>query len=1313
MLMVVVVLVMISVVGTAYVQVARQDRKSVNASYKSHIDTVAKATVAYIGEVLKNDIVQTDDMNNVTLLDAINDEPYDYPYTSPDVTFEVDGMNGSKLTDPAHGGVLDDTWLASSEPDFSSTDPTWPHITNLNGIYLRLPKSGSSANKPQEMAVNNILPSYQWRRDTDVLITGTNPTRLEYSDPYYETIGADADGDGILDSKWTWAPIRQVSGLRYVMAVRIIDNSSMININTATSQVSAGNTYHGAYDNARAVDIGSHVPRWIFPSELDFGNFAYLTGGFSSSDMRFYWQNRFKLPLLPAHSRLAWYGTNLYPYYQVRSSRFDFWMNSGRSWNNVTNANYDRFAYDINEMELRYKNGLNNADFDAPVEIPGTSSFLRKTANESSYLDVPNVSTIEDFFTKETRHQITTINGAATYMPPLPGFTPQPNTFLKKLDINSLFTKPGNGTHVLEDAALGQLANIVYEVISVGSDDPATTFPIQTQTGLSTREQYANQFAVSFADHFDRDNISTQYNGMNGWEAWPYITEIYTQMPANLVGGEFARQSNGIVQTANLAKPVGKVGYVIEITNPHTRPITLEHIQLSIDYTRSNDMQPVTVALPTGTTLDQITYNAVRQANQGDTWLLPGQRLIIYHNSDGGPTTGRLAGSDDVLANVIDLQQFPQWQANQNYVAGDLYRWDSDSDGQEEVFECLSDHVSLVTNAPTTTYNAIYGDYMYHASHDLWRRKFILVDGGEWPVNSSELFDNNSPNGNVRVSLKPYQMINGASSPASWAYQTIPSNSYRLNQTSLLLSVMDDVAVWQENNTYSVGDLVFANGTPVPPHTSNFSIYRCKDATDAGLLANEPINETGHWERADDENMYYLQSDSLGSVDGIRAAAISETMCRHSQKRYFGKYYFGNPYGLPRYVSVYDRICADDKLIVATPRLMTLSYTAGTFALPTTSPNETSIGYFYRDYSPGDDPATCFARIKYNAYKPQPSQKFIDPVTSQFLMDDQGVTYTNWEINRWYEVGDVVHERQTYPANPNGGRFFICTRSHQASGTSTANKPGVTGGNWPAFWKEHWRTAEGLYVDSVSKIAHLVVAKNTQPSATILGKTDLQSIDYLMPPVNSFFAKSMQNDVPWNIPHMTALMDRLTIHKPDTDGLDNDGDGTVDNPEEALVPGTININTTPAHLMAKILPVTDPTTRQSMVDAIDVYRKTIKGVPSIYQMTYAMRPFIEVSAPQDNATLGGEVIDFHNPDMLTADGILNDQEELMLPTQWLSGVASTRSDIFSAYVLIRGYPAGNFAKGVVESRRMIITFDRSNMIDGETSPKIVGMYVFE
>ena len=62
-----------------------------------------------------------------------------------------------------------------------------------------------------------------------------------------------------------------------------------------------------------------------------------------------------------------------------------------------------------------------------------------------------------------------------------------------------------------------------------------------------------------------------------------------------------------------------------------------------------------------------------------------------------------------------------------------------------------------------------------------------------------------------------------------------------------------------------------------------------------------------------------------------------------------------------------------------------------------------------------------------------------------------------------------------------------------------------------------------------------------------------------------------------------------------------------------------------------------------------------------------------------------------------ADGVADDREEELMLAKWLTEVAETRSDIFAAYIVVQGYPSGNFAAGVDESARLIVIFSRANV----------------
>ncbi|MBE3144007.1 MAG: hypothetical protein IMZ61_08810, partial [Planctomycetes bacterium] len=165
---------LLAILGALFLLSSRVDSVATSAvgdnqDLKLAVDTV----VAQISEAISSDVPRTD-ANGVPL-----EEYYDYP----------DDFN---------------PWLASLEPNAAML---WPHITDLyykfGVLAYNIPVNSSSA----------IIPEYQ------------------------PTVGfglfADADGDGVTDSRW--APIldkTSAKGKPIYAAIRIIDNGGMLNINT-------------------------------------------------------------------------------------------------------------------------------------------------------------------------------------------------------------------------------------------------------------------------------------------------------------------------------------------------------------------------------------------------------------------------------------------------------------------------------------------------------------------------------------------------------------------------------------------------------------------------------------------------------------------------------------------------------------------------------------------------------------------------------------------------------------------------------------------------------------------------------------------------------------------------------------------------------------------------------------------------------------------------------------------------------------------------------------------------------------------------
>ncbi|MCC7408021.1 MAG: hypothetical protein IT442_08115 [Phycisphaeraceae bacterium] len=292
MILVVAMLVLMVLAGTAYMQRARLDRMSTDqAANKGTSDQVAAATIEQIKNVLRDDLIYDPVGGTPQFLNPATpafDEPYDYPWTNAAISFPVATQYQQTWSGGANalGGQLDDMWLASSYP--TDLNPSivgnnvygWEHITNLNGIFLDLPRPTAKDGSKLPIEWVTSLPNpgmspFNGANNTDsflplfanaagtlpaqtvlALTTATDPTDPATINrpgtvngaPYankadYQPRGYDVDGDGVPDSRWTWAPIRQANGIDYVMAVRIIDNSSMINVNSASPQTNDGTNH--------------------------------------------------------------------------------------------------------------------------------------------------------------------------------------------------------------------------------------------------------------------------------------------------------------------------------------------------------------------------------------------------------------------------------------------------------------------------------------------------------------------------------------------------------------------------------------------------------------------------------------------------------------------------------------------------------------------------------------------------------------------------------------------------------------------------------------------------------------------------------------------------------------------------------------------------------------------------------------------------------------------------------------------------------------------------------------------------------------
>jgi hypothetical protein len=154
---------------------------------------------------------------------------------SKELVLDTPGVAGQEYYDYAD---VCDIWLASLQPYQDKTDPNvykWHQISDATS-YLAGRSFAVRDVKVKPSGSRSVIKDYP-----DIVLNAGN--ELDEGSPddgdgslnnKYRGQPADADGDGILDSKWfELKDIRSSKGKPIYAAVRVIDNGGMININTA------------------------------------------------------------------------------------------------------------------------------------------------------------------------------------------------------------------------------------------------------------------------------------------------------------------------------------------------------------------------------------------------------------------------------------------------------------------------------------------------------------------------------------------------------------------------------------------------------------------------------------------------------------------------------------------------------------------------------------------------------------------------------------------------------------------------------------------------------------------------------------------------------------------------------------------------------------------------------------------------------------------------------------------------------------------------------------------------------------------------
>jgi len=428
---------------------------------------------------------------------------------SQELTLDVPGVAGQEYYDYPD---VNDAWLASLEPYRDGTVYKWRQISD---IYNKLDQLD-----PNMQLQAEVLPDYQ-----DAAVMG-------------EAVIADADGDGVADSRWVIIPhMSSGKGKPIYAAVRIIDNGAMLNANTAFK-------FNPLFDpndpKATVLDIAGPGPLQI--------NLMALAGRPGEPPTL-----SEEMDLLTARADSI-YGLN--PLDLVSYSKNVVWSYD------EPNGLYT--PYDISdELELRYRFLLNHSDIDTRLEQwAGHFRFNTLSTPLSTGGEL-----LDRWFERAEgnggldpnyayRHLVTTYNMDRIINPAGPGFNGGKMVSVNKADKNLLYEAiragllNGEPNFVSVDRLAAQLAVNIVDLRDAGRSDPSaevTVLPVGSTTYYGFEVQ---PFISDIAFKISGTNPNTSTNNHFAIELYnPFDTDI----PLGSFRLEIRRQGGEIVGTINLA----------------------------------------------------------------------------------------------------------------------------------------------------------------------------------------------------------------------------------------------------------------------------------------------------------------------------------------------------------------------------------------------------------------------------------------------------------------------------------------------------------------------------------------------------------------------------------------------------------------------------------------------------------------------------------------------------------------------------------------------------------------------------------------
>ncbi|MCC7146641.1 MAG: hypothetical protein IT443_09360 [Phycisphaeraceae bacterium] len=1202
MILVVVVLVLLFVVATAYLQRARLDRASVSVNTSNQIDQVAEAAIEQIKGILKADLV---DEASGNFLDPANGiEGYDYPWTNPAVTFSVSLRGGG--TGNARGGQLDDTWLASICPEPIGGVLAWRHITNLNGIFLDLPREDPSETLipriPRETVVagdpnlnpavnplcyNTLTSSAAFENsDTNLQIVGTNITTPALDTPpppvsgsyQYQLRGYDVDGDGVVDSRWTWAPVRQVNGVDYVMAVRIIDNSAMININAATTVTSDGGNGFGANAD-RPVGYWPttlNLSRLFFKSEFGGGLTDGIDAALATVKGRCYPSNDLTTVLTAPTSVGLDLATADEVTYQPRTQAALYWTSLLRYGEGYAK---DYWWGPKDEIALRFGNGIRSVRFGrSPVE----QALYDYKSNDSSMKSLTGI-TIKNSANQETG-----------------GEDHEGESFMALMDLKDT------------DYTFPKIQNEMRDFFE--GNGAAAGVPLsQTSRTFNDVRKWLTTYSGAM-EILPRNYVSvgTPPNLVTKVSLLPHEPADFA--PAVVVPDPKAN----VLYTKNLNYQWSGTA---NSHLPEVDPILTSQPQLR---------RPIREALDFGTGTNKYLGIASFDADPASGWFAA--CIKDYGDEDSEPTVWGTGPYYYGLERLPFFRQVYIQEANRAY----------------DVYDATGTQTATGDDVP-----------------DKW--------GIEPGTRAIAIELGNPFYETLRATQLPVRiLITDGNAAHDWIKEFNVDINQDIDGRGILIIYCDagsggGFADLSSSLGFGAGPGVAIEKLPNNNGLEDFDVI-----TVLKFELQVQISGVGWvtYDRIEGSNLQFGSEDdytiALGPYLGPLPGGISEDDIRW-------------------YQASYGRHCSD-----GTTRGVQYLSTEGEGEIESNELDST----FVNTFNLGGD------------------NKFSTGTGRQVELDNFQLIVANRPMLNPAELGWI--------------HMFGFTND-----TST--------GHFPEFMRQ--------------MIATFGAASVTGSTTQIPRRSFLDFAN------NAVIAAGAGEPA---IPHAAMMLDRFSTLSPEHDGIDNDdddfdsdettnadGDGTTNGPRELFVPGRINVNTAPAFLLALAAPGPELlNSLEWLMNSVARYRdvpvdritgltpftaaaglRAEPGILSLGELMWlrsdsgyvvdSMQLFASNNWNLDE-TASGWPYPFRLADLYPTpqqvvsgapkDNVPDDAEQRIARFQFLNQVLTTRSDVYTAYIEIRGYPSDDWRKGPVERTRMIVVFDRGRITDANGKVRIVAMY---